>query len=84
MTWISSVPQAFIPLIGSPLFGLIYKHTVESLPQTFLLVSAALYLVNGIGLVYINFGVRKIAKAKKEAAAMEMESNHVTKEVLEA
>ena len=57
-------------MIGSPLFGLIYKNTVETLPQAFLIVLAGFFLVDWLILLYINFGVRKIAK--KMSAAVEM------------
>ena len=59
--------QAFIPLISSPIFGVIYRSTVASLPQTYLIVLACFFALDWLLLFFINRGVRKIAK-KEEAA----------------
>ena len=52
--------QAFIPMIASPIFGLIYKSTVETLPQTYLIVIACLYFVDLCVLKYIDRGLRRL------------------------
>ena len=58
--------QAFIPPVASPIFGLIYRETVESLPQTYLVVLACLFCVDLAALLIIDRGV-KMAQ-KNEAA----------------
>ncbi len=57
--------QAFIPPVASPIFGLIYRETVETLPQTYLVVLACLFCVDLAALLIIDRGV-KMAQ-KKEA-----------------
>ena len=52
--------QAFIPMIASPIFGLIYKSTVETLPQTYLIVIACLYFFDLCLLKYIDRGLCRI------------------------
>ena len=44
--WLESNFQAFVPIISSPLFGMIYRGTVEALPQTYLIVIAGLFFIN--------------------------------------
>ena len=52
--------QAFIPIIASPLFGLIYRSTVETLPQTYLILIACLYFIDLCVLKYIDRGLRRM------------------------
>ena len=56
--------QAFIPIISSPLFGMIYRSTVETLPQTYLIVLAGLFFVDLCVLIYIDRGMRAMNLAK--------------------
>ena len=63
--------QAFIPIVSSPIFGILYRNTVDILPQTFLLVLDGFFFINWCTLVVINIGVRKVDKARAEAAASE-------------
>ena len=52
--------QAFIPIIASPFFGLIYRSTVDTLPQTYLILIAGLYFIDLCVLKYIDRGLRRI------------------------
>ena len=52
--------QAFIPIIASPLFGMIYRSSVETLPQTYLIVLAGFFFVDWCVLIYIDRGIRKM------------------------
>ncbi len=61
--------QAFIPIISSPIFGLIYRSTVETLPQTFLIVLAALFFIDWVILFAINRGIHGIDLKKDEVEA---------------
>ena len=58
--------QSFIPILSSPIFNSLYRATVETLPQTFMLVLAGLFLIDWLALVVINLGVRKITKKIEE------------------
>ena len=51
--------QAFIPIIASPFFGLIYRSTVETLPQTYLILIAVLYFIDLCVLKYIERRLRR-------------------------
>ncbi len=61
--------QAFIPLFSSPIFGVIYRSTVATLPQTYLIVLAFFFALDWALLFVINLGVRKIARKQQEAEA---------------
>ena len=52
--------QAFIPIISSPVFGSIYRATVETMPQAYLILLASLFFVDWCVLVYIDRGVRRV------------------------
>ena len=54
-----AICQAVIPIAASPLFGTIYRDTVESLPQTYFIVVAACYAVNWSILFYIDRGIKR-------------------------
>ena len=54
--------QAFIPMISSPIFGTIYRNTLETLPQTYLIVIACLWFFNFSINVYIDRNQRRIQK----------------------
>ena len=54
--------QAFIPIVSAPIFGTIYRNTLETLPQTYLIVIACLWFINFSINVYIDRGQRRIAK----------------------
>ena len=54
--------QAFIPIISSPIFGSIYRNTLETLPQMYLIVIACLWFINFCINVYIDRGQRSIKK----------------------
>ena len=51
--------QAIIPLIASPVFGNIYRSTVETLPQAYLIVLACLLFVGWCIMIYIDRGLLK-------------------------
>ena len=57
--------QAFIPIISSPVFGTIYRTTLETLPQTYLIVIACLWFINFCINVYID---RAQCRIKKDTA----------------
>ena len=52
--------QAFIPIISSPMFGMIYKSTVKTLPQAYLIVLLCLFFIDWCVLIYIDRGIRKM------------------------
>ena len=54
--------QAFIPIVSSPIFGLLYRGTVEHLPQAYLIVLACLFFVDWLALVVIDRGLKKADK----------------------
>ena len=51
--------QAFIPLVASPVFGIIYRSTVETLPQAYLIVLACLLFIGWSIMIYIDRGLLK-------------------------
>ena len=51
--------QAFIPFITSPFFGMLYRSTVETLPQAYLIVLACLYSICWCVMIYIDRGLLK-------------------------
>ncbi len=59
--------QAFVPFVKGPLFGLIYRNTVEYLPQTCLIVVAVGIFIDWMLLYTINHGVRRVEKKKEKA-----------------
>ena len=54
--------QAFIPIISSPVFGSIYRATLEKMPQAYLILLAALFFIDWCVLVYIDRGVRRVGR----------------------
>ena len=74
--------QAFIPIISSPLFGMIYRSTVETLPQTYLIVLAGLFFVDWCVLIYIDRGIRKM-NLDKNAELDDMRKKEGGHEVLD-
>ena len=52
--------QAFIPIISSPMFGMIYKRTVKTLPQAYLIVLLCLFFIDWCVLIYIDRGIRRM------------------------
>ena len=58
--------QAFIPIISAPLFGTIYRSTVETLPQAYLIVLAGLFFVNWCVQIYIDRGLRRVEREKEK------------------
>lgn len=74
--------QAFIPIIASPIFGTLYRSTVESFPQAYLVVLSCLFLIDWCVLVFIGRGVRKIAKIWETERKHEAEMDQGEKSVL--
>lgn len=72
--------QAFIPIVSSPIFGLLYKHTVEILPQLFLLVLAGFFALDWVFLLIINRGIRRVDREMREEAERREKEHHMTKE----
>lgn len=53
-----------VPLVASPVYGFLYRSTIETYPSAFLLFTAALYVIVGILLIIIHFGLKKLEKRK--------------------
>ncbi len=64
--------QAFIPMISSPIFSLIYRSTVDTLPETYLIVLAVCFVIDWIVLLIIDRGLRGVEK-KRAAVAKDLE-----------
>jgi hypothetical protein len=56
--------QAFIPIISSPIFGTIYRSTVESFPQAYLIVIAVCFAIDWGALFVIDWGIKKVDRRK--------------------
>lgn len=56
--------QAFIPMVASPIFGTIYRSTVDFFPQTHLCIIAGLFVVNFANLITIDRHLSKLEKTK--------------------
>ena len=75
--------QSFIPIISSPVFGLIYKNTVKIYPQMFLLILAGLFFVDWCVLVVIHFGLKKIPAYSEEDREVEMKDMNANEKALD-
>ena len=66
--------QSCVPLFGSPLYGVMYKSTIETFPGAFLIFTACAYLIVFTLLIVVNFGLRKVdGKRKKDEEKVEEE-----------
>ncbi len=54
------VSQALINFPAGPLFGSIYRATVGSLPQTFLIVIAGCYAFNWIAYCFVDIRLKRV------------------------
>ena len=68
--------QAMVPLAASPVYGFLYKSTIESFPGAFLIFTACLYLVVGVLLFIANRGLVAIERHKQSESASEMLSRN--------
>jgi hypothetical protein len=59
-----SAMLAFVPLVASPIYGNIYRSTVESFPQAFLLVNVGLFGVYWLTMFFVNRRLRRIDKIR--------------------
>lgn len=57
--------QAVVPMISSPIFGNIYRATVETMPNTFMLIIACLFFVNASMIIFVDRGLVKIQKVQQ-------------------
>ena len=58
--------QSVVPFAAAPTFGLIYRSTVDTLPQAYLCVVAALLVVDIVIMVVIDRGFKRILEGKKK------------------
>ena len=65
--------QNFIPLVSSPIFGIIYRSTVEFFPQTIYLILAGFFLIDLTCMVIVDRGLRKVDKQQKLMKASKVE-----------
>lgn len=66
--------QAFIPIVASPTFAALYRETLDTLPQAYLILRVFLFFIEWCTLVYIDRGIRT---ANREMA---IEVNDMKKE----
>ncbi|TRY71632.1 hypothetical protein TCAL_14873 [Tigriopus californicus] len=72
--------QSFIPIASSPIFGILYRSTVELFPQLYLLVLAALFLIDWGVLLYIHVGLKKLS-GDQEIEMKDMEKEGVVEKL---
>lgn len=71
-----------MPFASSPTFGFVYRSTVAHFPQAFLLLIAAVKLVEGTIVAIVNYGMRREeAEMKKLEQETEMKKMEKEKEV---
>ena len=58
-----------VPLFASPVFGFLYRETIETFPGAFILLSASIYLLVAVLLLIVDFGMKRVAKRMKEGEA---------------
>ena len=63
--------QALLPFGSGPLFGFLYRDTVDVLPQAFLLVVAGIKLIEGIVVLIVFIGVKMDQRKLKDLAETE-------------
>lgn len=65
--------QSLMPMIATPIFGMLYRSTVAKFPQLYLLIVAVFYLLNAVGLLFVRHGLNKLGKKIEEEVAIEEE-----------
>ncbi len=60
--------QALVPLVGAPLYGFMYKATIDKFAGAFLIFTACVYVVVALLLISVNLGLRRVEERKKKAA----------------
>ncbi len=65
--------QAFVPLVSSSIFGLIYRNTVEFAPNTHYFVIAFLFLIDLSILLAIDYGMVRLEQHRKREEKEEAE-----------
>ena len=61
--------QSMAPLVASPLYGFMYKSTIETFPGAFLIFTACMYLVVAAILAIIWYGLKQVKKRRLEDEA---------------
>ncbi|TRY72153.1 hypothetical protein TCAL_00254 [Tigriopus californicus] len=54
--------QSIMPMIATPVFGMLYRSTVANFPQLYLLIVAGFFLLNSVCLLFVRHGLKKLNK----------------------
>ena len=75
-----------MPFASSPTFGFVYRSTVAYFPQAFLLLIAAVKLLEGSIVGVVNYGMRRervlLEKLEKEKEAEKLEQEKEAEKLL--
>ncbi|TRY72725.1 hypothetical protein TCAL_00269 [Tigriopus californicus] len=52
--------QSLMPMIATPIFGMLYRGTVADFPQFYLFLVAGFFLLNSIALLFLRHGLTKL------------------------
>ena len=71
----TACPQAMVPLVASPLYGFLYKSTIDTIPGAFILFSAGIFILVAICIIIVHFGMKKINRKKEEEEELKEKKN---------